>query len=335
MKRAWVVTGAAGFIGSALIERLRREDPDAEVISIDALSHFETRKEHPSLRYGIKVERQGAFEPKRFQEITEGFQIAGVFHMGACTDTTELREDYLKLMNYDYSIAVWERACEHRLPLVYASSAATYGEGELGYSDADEMTAKLKPLNPYGESKRKIDEWVLQRRDLGTASPPTWSGFKFFNVYGFGERHKKNMASVVYHAWDQIQAHGKVKLFQSHREGIRDGEQKRDFIWVEDLVDVLLFAMRKPIRSGIYNLGTGEANTFRALADAVFQALNLEPKIEFIPTPVHLRERYQYYTQADMRKLRAAGYEKRFHSLDEGVKSVVERLRHAYPKKIS
>ena len=209
---------------------------------------------------------------------------------------------------------------------MYASSAATYGDGSLGYDDDDSLTPKLKPLNPYGESKRLFDLWVLDQ-ERKKSTPPSWSGFKFFNVYGFGERHKEKMASVILHAYDQIQTSGKVKLFKSHRPEIVHGHQKRDFIWVGDVVSVLNYALEKPIPRGIFNLGTGHARTFLDLVRATFKSLGKPENIEFIDTPVELRERYQYYTEAKMDRLRAAGYSKPFTSLEEGVRRYIDDLK--------
>jgi ADP-L-glycero-D-manno-heptose 6-epimerase len=220
---------------------------------------------------------------------------------------------------------LWSWCTKHAVPLVYASSAATYGDGAAGYDDDESAITKLQPLNPYGWSKQRFDLWALDRERAGE-HPPTWAGFKFFNVYGFGERHKGRMASVILHSSDQIQSAGKVKLFKSHKAGYGDGEQKRDFVYVEDVVDVLFFAATGAVKRGIYNLGSGKARTFADLARATFKALGKEPNIEFIDMPEALRERYQYFTEAKMERLRAAGYDKPFTSLEDGAARYVERL---------
>jgi ADP-L-glycero-D-manno-heptose 6-epimerase len=246
--------------------------------------------------------------------------------MGACTDTTELDVAYLKKVNIDYSKSLWTHASQHNVTFVYASSAATYGGGELGYVDDENQMSKLKPLNPYGESKLLFDLWALDQEKQGV-KPPAWAGFKFFNVYGFGERHKNKMASVIVHAFDQIRQKGSVKLFKSHKAGIADGHQQRDFVYVQDVVKVLEFARTKPITRGIYNLGSGKARTFLDLVRATFHAVGKPENIDFIDTPLELRERYQYFTEAEMAKLKAQGYATPFTPLEEGVTEYVARLQ--------
>lgn len=315
----YLVTGAAGFIGSRFVETCNERG--IEVISVDDRDHFLERREHIGIHYGRVVEREELMEWLSREEP----ELEAIVHLGACTDTTELDEHYLRRMNLDYSKALWSYASARRIRFVYASSAATYGDGSLGYGDDEAAIAKLKPLNPYGESKRLFDLWALEREKAGE-QPPEWSGFKFFNVYGFGERHKDKMASVVLHAYDQILASGEVKLFRSHRAGIADGEQKRDFIFVDDVVDVLHFALSKPLSRGIFNLGTGQARTFLDLTRAVFNALGRPEKILFVDTPLAIRDRYQYFTQAEMGRLRLEGYSRPFTPLEEGVRRYLERL---------
>jgi ADP-L-glycero-D-manno-heptose 6-epimerase len=319
-----LVTGAGGFVGARFVERCGLKK--IKVISVDAPSYFSERKEHAGLNFGEIVDRENLFtwldaETKRLGKPP----VSAIVHMGACTDTMEFDEAYLAKMNLEYSKSIWNYCVKHKVPLVYASSAATYGAGELGYDDDDALTPRLKPLNPYGESKRAFDEWAFGEEKAGR-TPPAWAGFKFFNVYGYGEAHKEKMASVILHAYRQILATGEAKLFKSHKDGIRDGEQKRDFIFVEDLVDVLFFALESPIRRGVYNLGTGQARTFLDLVRATFLAMGRPEKIEFIPTPESLRERYQYFTEAKMGRLRAQGYEKPFTTLEDGVAAYVARL---------
>ena len=315
-----VVTGAAGFIGGRLVSFLRGRG--VEVISVDEPGYFKARKELRDVDFGEIVDREKLFDWLK----TYRGKLDQIFHLGACTDTTEMDEGYLNKMNLQYSQEVWKYACEHKVPLIYASSAATYGDGQLGYDDDEALIEKLRPLNPYGESKRLFDLWALEQERAG-ALPPRWAGFKFFNVYGFGERHKGKMASVVLHAYDQILQTGGVKLFKSHRAGIADGHQKRDFVYVDDVIKVLTFAMSHKIPRGILNLGTGQARTFLDLVKAVFQALKKPEKIEFVDTPVAIRDRYQYFTEAKIARLRQQSYNMGFTTLEDGVKDYVDRLR--------
>ena len=238
-----------------------------------------------------------------------------IFHLGARTDTTEFDTAIFDELNLHYSQEVWKRCVKYGIPLVYASSAATYGAGEHGYDDDHDLIAKLKPLNPYGESKNDFDRWALAQAE----KPYFWAGLKFFNVYGPNEYHKGRMASVVLHAFRQIRDTGGMKLFRSHRPDYKDGEQLRDFVYVKDVCDVCLFLMEHRKHSGIYNLGSGKARTFLDLARAVFAALGKDEKIEFIDTPADIRDKYQYYTEANMAKLKGIGYDKPFTSLEEGV----------------
>jgi ADP-L-glycero-D-manno-heptose 6-epimerase len=205
-------------------------------------------------------------------------------------------------------------------PMVYASSAATYGLGEFGYKDDHEVVNNLKPLNPYGDSKNDFDKWVLKQ----TSTPPFWAGLKFFNVYGPNEYHKGRMASVIFHTFNQIKLNGEMKLFRSHNPNYTDGGQLRDFVYVKDVASVCEFLMQKKATSGIYNLGSGKARTFLDLATLTFKALGLEPNISFVDTPLDIRDKYQYFTEADMSKLVAAGYNKHFYTLEEGISDYVE-----------
>lgn len=324
-----LVTGAAGFIGYRLARALiSRKLP---VIAVDELLFFETRAEHVDLNPFRKVSPEEILEDSFYEELErQGNPVRGVFHLGASSDTTELRVDFLKRVNVDYSKRLWEICTQRRIPFLYASSAATYGAGEQGYEDDESRMAALLPLNPYGESKRLFDLYAIQEDQAGRA-PPCWSGYKFFNVYGFGERHKGRQSSVVLQGFDQIRDQGSIRLFRSHKPGIADGEQKRDFVFVDDVVDVMLWAFDHGLKRGIYNLGSGEARSFRDLALATFAALGKEPRIEFIDTPVEIRDRYQYFTEARMEKLRKAGYSAPFTSLEDGVRKTVGSLsrRHA------
>ncbi|MBC7693742.1 MAG: ADP-glyceromanno-heptose 6-epimerase [Methylotenera sp.] len=315
-----LVTGAAGFIGARFVETCTERD--IPTIAVDLLTHFKNRTEHHIFEFDNVVDRDGLSD---WLELRQP-HLQAIVHLGACTDTTQMDVAYLNRMNLEYSKMLWNYASRHKIPFIYASSAATYGEGELGYNDDESLITRLKPLNPYGESKRLFDLWALDEEKKGN-HPPSWAGFKFFNVYGYGERHKKKMASVVLHAFDQISQSGSVQLFQSHKDGIADGEQKRDFIFVQDLVKVIHFALSKPIPRGIFNLGTGQARTFLDLVNATFIAMGRIPAISFIPTPEHLKERYQYFTQAQMDRLRAEGYARPFTSIEEGVADYVARLQ--------
>ncbi len=318
-----LVTGAAGFIGARFVESCNQRD--IPVFGVDYRDAFNTRPEHKALKFTRTFDVDELFENLSDAGTVAGQKISGIIHMGACSSTTELNVEFLRRVNIEYSQTLWNFATRHGLPFVYASSAATYGDGDQGYEDDESKTSALRPLNPYGESKRLFDLWALEQESRGHA-PPSWSGHKFFNVYGFGERHKAGQASVVLHAFDQIREKGGMKLFKSHKPGVADGHQERDFISVEDVVEVLRFALEKPIKRGIFNVGTGKARTFLDLARATFQALGAPDKIEFIETPEAIRGRYQYFTQATMHKLRAEGYSRPFTSLEEGVARYVARL---------
>ncbi len=243
-----------------------------------------------------------------------------VFHLGARTDTTEFDKEIFDELNLNYSKDVWNKCIEYALPLVYASSAATYGLGEHGYKDDHDVVEKLKPLNPYGESKNDFDKWAL----VQDKKPFFWAGLKFFNVYGPNEYHKGRMASVILHAFGQIKEKGRVSLFRSHKENYEDGMQLRDFVYVKDVVEVCYFLMHHRKNSGLYNLGTGRAESFKELALSTFAALELEPQIDFIDTPMDIRDKYQYFTEADMSKLRSIGYTKDFMPLRKGVQDYVQ-----------
>jgi len=316
---ALLVTGAAGFIGSRFVALHGCSRP---LISVDEKRHVGARPEHAGIDFGTVVDRDDL--PQWLADTKPA--LAGIVHLGACTDTTELDVAYLTRVNLEYTQTLWRHAAAQRIPFVYASSAATYGDGALGYDDADELTPRLRPLNPYGESKLQFDVWALGEERAGR-TPPAWSGFRFFNVYGPGERHKGKMASVVLHAFDQIRSGGEVTLFRSHRAGIADGEQKRDFVFVDDVADVLDFALTKPLARGVYNLGTGTARTFLDLVRATFAALGAPERIRFVDTPEAIRERYQYFTEARMDRLRAAGWTRPFTSLEDGVARYVAWLR--------
>lgn len=308
-----VVTGAAGFIGSCLVSRLNQAGFNNLVLVDDFSNPLKDRNLLGKI-YFQKVHRD-----EFVRWLDDNHNITDfVFHLGARTDTTEFNREIFDRLNLNYSKEVWRLCSKFRIPLVYASSAATYGLGEFGYKDSHDIVEKLKPLNPYGESKNDFDRWVLKQEQC----PPFWAGLKFFNVYGPNEYHKGRMASVIFHAYNQIREKGVVKLFRSHVPHIKDGEQLRDFIYVKDVVDVCLFLMHHK-NSGIYNLGSGKARTFLDLAKSTFAALGMEPNIEFIDTPIDIRDKYQYFTEADMDKLRSIGYLRLFYSLEDGVKDYV------------
>lgn len=312
-----VVTGAAGFIGSNLARRLNAEG-FSNLLLVD---EFDSAAKAPNLdgvQYSEKISRDTFID--WFTENAE--EVEFVFHIGARTDTSEFNFRVLDSLNLSYTKALWEIGSSKEIPLLYASSAATYGAGEQGFSDDHTLIPKLKPLNPYGLSKQLFDIFALEQ----TTTPPRWYGLKFFNVYGPHENHKGRMASVVYHAYHQIKQTGKVKLFQSHNPNFKDGEQLRDFIYVEDVLDVCLYLYKNRVASGIYNLGTGKARSFKDMVLAIFKTLHLEPAIEFIPTPLDIRDKYQYYTQAEMGKLQSAGYTKNFTFLEDGVEKYVHWL---------
>ena len=310
-----VVTGAAGFIGSQLVHKLNQEGFKA-VVAVDQFDREDKNKNLEGAQLSARIDRA---EFLQWLEEHHG-EVEFIFHLGARTDTTEFDRELLWKLNTDYTKEVWKHCVQYQLPLVYASSAATYGMGEHGYKDDENLPPKLQPLNPYGESKNAFDIWALEQEE----KPFFWAGLKFFNVYGPGEYHKGRMASVIWHAYNQIKTSGKMKLFRSHHPDFKDGEQQRDFIYVKDVVKVCYWLMHHRRNSGLYNLGTGKARSFNDLANAVFAAMGRESQIEYIDTPVDIRDKYQYFTEADMNKLKSIGYPEAFTSLEEGVKEYVE-----------
>jgi ADP-L-glycero-D-manno-heptose 6-epimerase len=310
-----IVTGAAGFIGSCLIKKLNSENFNA-IVAVDKFEDETKNKNLVGAQIAEKVDRDDFMI--WLDKNNENVEF--IFHIGARTDTAEFDMALLHRLNTDYTKEIWKRCVSYQIPLVYASSAATYGLGEEGYDDNESIIQKLKPLNPYGESKHEFDIWALSQKD----KPFYWAGLKFFNVYGPNEYHKGRMASVILHAFKQINATDKMKLFKSHNPEFKDGEQMRDFVYVKDVVDVCYYLMHHRKNSGIYNLGSGKARTFLDLTRNVFKAMNKKEDIEFIDTPEDIRDKYQYFTEANMKKLKSIGYNKTFSTLEEGVSDYVK-----------
>ena len=310
-----VVTGAAGFIGSCLVGKLN-EEGFHHIIAVDQFDSPEKNKNLEDKNILEYVDRNQFFDWLDKM----GDKVEFIFHLGARTDTTEFDYQLLDTLNTSYSKQVWQRCIAYQIPLVYASSAATYGLGELGYKDDTSLIPGLQPLNPYGVSKNEFDKWVLQQEE----TPFFWSGLKFFNVYGPNEYHKGRMASVIFHAYNQITQTGGMKLFRSHHPDFKDGEQKRDFVYVKDVVNVCYWLMHHRKNPDIYNLGSGKARTFLDLTKAVFNTLGKKEKISFIDTPEDIRDKYQYFTEADMSKLKEIGYDQGFTELEEGVNDYIK-----------
>ena len=310
-----IVTGAAGFIGSCLVSKLNQEG-FVDLILVDDFSSEEKMKNLAGKKYSQLIHRDSFVQWLKENQRLVQF----IFHIGARTDTTEFSKEIFDRLNLNYTKDIWNVCVEFGLPLVYASSAATYGMGENGYDDNESLIDNLKPLNPYGDSKNEFDKWALKQEK----KPYFWVGLKFFNVYGPNEFHKGRMASVIMHSFNQIQEKGSVKLFRSHHPDYKDVEQLRDFVYVKDVVDVCHFLLNHRKDSGIYNLGSGKARTFLDLVKNTFAGLGKEAQIEFIDTPIDIRDKYQYYTEANMTKLKSIGYSKPFHTLEEGVSDYVK-----------
>ncbi|MBL7695233.1 MAG: ADP-glyceromanno-heptose 6-epimerase [Ferruginibacter sp.] len=309
-----IVTGAAGFIGSCMVSYLNRQGFE-KLILVDEFDDEEKELNLLHKKYIVRVEREDFFGWVQKEKPAVDF----IFHLGARTDTTEFDYSVHQRLNVEYSQKMWNYCAMHNIPLVYASSAATYGEGELGYDDSHDIIEQLQPLNPYGISKNEFDKWVLHQ----DCHPPFWAGLKFFNVYGPNEYHKARMASVIFHSYNQIKQNGTVKLFRSHKEGYEDGEQLRDFVYVKDVIAVCYWLMEQQPASAIYNLGTGQARSFNDLVKSTFAGLDMQPSIEYIDMPADIRDKYQYFTEANMDKLRKAGYKDEFYSLEKGVDDYV------------
>ena len=314
-----VVTGGEGFIGKNLIKRLE-DDGNIGIVSLDTKS--------------MSLDEMYRWLAEHAKDID------CIYHLGAITDTTEMREELFNDYNFGASTFIWNLCALYKIPLIYASSAATYGDGEQGFDDEKPIKG-LKPLNPYGWSKQKFDEWVLTT----VLRPPFWAGLKFFNVYGHGEAHKGNMASVVYQKYLEIMANEDdvnysvesdgsffgalyVNLFKSHRPDYKNGEQLRDFVYVDDVVDVCVWMEKNKPACGMYNVGTGKARTFNDLVHAIFNSLEIKQNIKYVNIPENIRDKYQYFTEAKVFKLRTAGYDKKFHELEEGVEKYICKLKH-------
>jgi len=316
----FVVTGASGFIGSCLVSHLNRAGLD-ELLLVDDFTKKEKQKNLENKKFKELIDRK-----EYLQNLHRYPKAKIIFHLGARTDTTLQDKKTFNELNLEYSKSLWAYASKNKIPFIYASSAATYGDGTLGFDD-EQPIDRYQPLNLYGQSKHDFDRWVLSQKE----QPIFWAGFKFFNVYGPNEYHKGRMASVVFHAFHQIIQTKRVKLFKSHREGFSDGEQKRDFIYVKDLCQTLFTCADKSGESAIYNLGTGQARTFKDLALAVFSALQINPQIEYIDTPKDIRNRYQYFTQATTSKLLGQGWIEEFQDLENGIEDYVKnylKLEH-------
>ncbi|HQV66901.1 MAG TPA: ADP-glyceromanno-heptose 6-epimerase [Saprospiraceae bacterium] len=316
-----ILTGVSGFIGSCMLTALNESGYERDVVVVD--DFYKVYKDKNTDGKSVREWMHRDIFLDWFEKTSQ--RVDFVIHLGARTDTTLIDTQVFDELNVNYSKRIWNVCALRQIPLIYASSAATYGNGDLGFSDDHDTIEKLQPLNPYGDSKHQFDLWALKQEQ----KPPFWIGCKFFNVYGPNEYHKARMASVVFHTFRQIKNTGKMQLFKSHKAGFADGFQSRDFIYVKDVLNMILYFMQnQQCESGIYNFGTGLARTFLDLANGTFAAMDLSPEISFIDTPEDIRETYQYFTEADMSKLKKTGYAKPFTTLEEGVNEYVrEYLR--------
>ena len=316
-----ILTGVSGFIGSCMLTALNESGYERDVVVVD--DFYKVYKDKNTDRKSVREWMHRDIFLDWFEKTSQ--RVDFVIHLGARTDTTLMDTQVFDELNVNYSKRIWNVCALRQIPLIYASSAATYGNGDLGFSDDHDTIEKLQPLNPYGDSKHQFDLWALKQEQ----KPPFWIGCKFFNVYGPNEYHKARMASVVFHTFRQIKNTGKMQLFKSHKAGFADGFQSRDFIYVKDVLNMILYFMQnQQCESGIYNFGTGLARTFLDLATGTFAAMDLSPEISFIDTPEDIRETYQYFTEADMSKLKKTGYANTFTTLEDGVNEYVrEYLR--------
>jgi ADP-L-glycero-D-manno-heptose 6-epimerase len=313
-----VLTGASGFIGSCLLRKLNDEGL-TDIVLVDDFHRLDKLKNLHNKQFQIQIHRNEF--PVWLKENARHVHL--IFHLGARTDTAEKDKALLEFLNTNYSKYVWDQCAKHGIPLIYASSAATYGDGALGFDDNHNLPAQLKPLNAYAASKNDFDVWALEQAKVGF-EPPKWAGLKFFNVFGPNEYHKGKMASVVFHAARQISQNGTMKLFRSHKTTCEDGHQSRDFIYVKDVVNVCWFFSSREVPNGLYNVGSGISKTFLELTIATFEAYKLKPRISFIDIPIEIQATYQYFTQANLSKLRNAGYQGTFTSLEDSISDYVE-----------
>ncbi len=318
-----IVTGALGFIGSALIGELLRNGY-GQIVAVD---DFDKTEKLPNLQdknilHRISRNEFLAWVPAHARD------IQFIFHIGARTKTNEFDLHVLQELNVNYTKELWRMCTQYSIPLIYASSAATYGNGENGFDDDPLKRSYLQPMNPYGNSKQEVDVWISEQ----SQTPPFWAGFKFFNVFGANEYHKDRMASVVFHAFHQIKESGRMRLFKSYRSDYENGAQRRDFVYIKDVLQVLMHFMENRKNSGIYNLGSGRSHTFLQLAQGVFKALNAPEAIDFIDMPEDIRDNYQYYTQASMQRIKEAGYTPDFWNFEEAIADYVQHylIPHKY-----
>lgn len=308
-----IVTGGAGFIGSCMV-RMLNDMGIEDIYIVDHIHETDKWKNMTNKKYIEYIERDD------FLKKLDSFsgKVSHIIHMGACSATTERNFDFLYKNNFEFTKRIWKFCVENQISMINASSAATYGAGENGFDDKINIDV-LRPLNGYGYSKQLFDQW--ERNQI--LRPLQYVGFKFFNVYGPNEYYKQGMASVIFHSFNKIRETGEMGLFKSYKKEYKDGEQLRDFVYVKDICKVTKFMIENPNISGLFNLGTGEARSFYDLAKATFESMGLVPNIKFVDMPESLREKYQYYTQADMQKLREAGYKEKFYSLEEGCRDYV------------
>jgi ADP-L-glycero-D-manno-heptose 6-epimerase len=310
-----IITGAAGFIGSCVVQHFNSIGR-TDLILVDDFTQTRKANNYSNKKFQAKIERSEFIAWLKLNAKSVEF----IIHIGAKTDTTLFDLQVFNDLNLNYTKAIWKACTEHNVPIIYASSAATYGLGEFGYEDDHAIIPQLKPLNPYGDSKNDFDKFAINE----SKTPPRWYGLKFFNVYGPNEYHKGRMASVIFHAFHQIQEKGFVKLFRSHNPDYKDGGQLRDFVYVKDVLNVIDYLFKNQVASGIYNLGSGKARSFNDLASNTFEALDKKIEITFIDTPIDIRDKYQYFTEANMNKLIETGYNLPFYSLEAGIKDYVQ-----------
>lgn len=317
----YIVTGGAGFIGSCVVRALN-DAGIGDIVIVDNIASTDKWMNMRNKHYLKYVNKRDFLE-----ELPSYKDVKAIIHMGACSSTTERDFDYLWNNNFEYTKTLWNYCAEKQISFIYASSAATYGGGEQGFDDCSDIDL-LRPLNGYGYSKQIFDQWVKHQANV---FPKQHVGLKFFNVYGPNEYFKGSMASMIFHGFNQIKSDGEIRLFKSANPDYADGGQLRDFVYVKDICSVILWLLENEQVSGLFNVGTGRAQSFRELAEATFHALGLEPNIRYIEMPEHLKNKYQYYTKAEMSKLREAGYEKPFMDLEAGAKDyVTEHLSKGY-----